>query len=523
MSDLTNPSIGDSPDSPDACVEDVYIPEQEFEVFTYQFEVPSEISEIILSAEFYPSSLSEKASRKIVSDTLNRYLNTLPPSFREQARDYYSSDKHAVLNQFVPLHNAINFAVFDPHGNFRGRYESRFFGRFVKFGRRRSSPGFVNGQIPPGVWRVKVYTHALVTSSCKFRINIWFKRNVQAMEQNYATESGNINIQKVRHSSYSTFDRKERWYPVELHVHSKHSDGTFSVARLRELMLKHRGLSYFALTDHNTISGLDQIKGNFSSAIIPGMEITTFYGHATALGIYKYIEWKEVGINNTWKEVSQQVHQERGLLAIAHPFSMITPLCAGCFWEYDNADLSGFDMLEIWNGPWEEHFFQIKPAIRWWLELLNSGYEITAVSGTDFHNSNEIPKKNPVTYVRDEDGNATIKSILENLEKQKALISTGPEIRFVLIKDGKVRGRIGDRISLPEGEDFKFLIEVQNIDSSYQVKVYKNGDLWKQRKVVKDRETQINGSKDAEAFYHCEIYQSKSNELVALTNPIFLR
>lgn len=65
----------------------------------------------------------------------------------------------------------------------------------------------------------------------------------------------------------------------DLHAHSLYSDGTFTPAELVQEAL-NRGLSALALTDHNTISGLE----HFISAaegkpldIVPGIEFTTEY------------------------------------------------------------------------------------------------------------------------------------------------------------------------------------------------------------------------------------------------------
>ncbi len=44
---------------------------------------------------------------------------------------------------------------------------------------------------------------------------------------------------------------------VDLHVHSTRSDGTFTPTELVDYAVK-KGLSAFALTDHDTVDGLDE-------------------------------------------------------------------------------------------------------------------------------------------------------------------------------------------------------------------------------------------------------------------------
>ncbi len=74
--------------------------------------------------------------------------------------------------------------------------------------------------------------------------------------------------------------------PVDLHVHSTRSDGTFSPAQLVDYAME-KGLAAFALTDHDTIDGLEEaaayaksLKSGGSRAvpeIIPGIEFSTEY------------------------------------------------------------------------------------------------------------------------------------------------------------------------------------------------------------------------------------------------------
>ena len=44
---------------------------------------------------------------------------------------------------------------------------------------------------------------------------------------------------------------------IDLHVHSNKSDGTFSPTQLVEYAVK-KGLTAFALTDHDTADGLEE-------------------------------------------------------------------------------------------------------------------------------------------------------------------------------------------------------------------------------------------------------------------------
>lgn len=74
--------------------------------------------------------------------------------------------------------------------------------------------------------------------------------------------------------------------PIDLHVHSNRSDGTYTPVRLVDYAMK-KGLAAFALTDHDTVDGLDEAlfyaaklrreKPAFVPEVIPGIEFSTEY------------------------------------------------------------------------------------------------------------------------------------------------------------------------------------------------------------------------------------------------------
>ncbi|MCR4909648.1 MAG: PHP domain-containing protein [Lachnospiraceae bacterium] len=66
---------------------------------------------------------------------------------------------------------------------------------------------------------------------------------------------------------------------VDLHVHSNHSDGTFTPSELISYAVEKK-LSVMALTDHDTVDGLKEIreaaeKTENSPEIVPGIELST--------------------------------------------------------------------------------------------------------------------------------------------------------------------------------------------------------------------------------------------------------
>ena len=66
---------------------------------------------------------------------------------------------------------------------------------------------------------------------------------------------------------------------IDLHVHSNHSDGTLSPEELVTLA-KNTGVSAFALTDHDTVSGIQKAKAATAGSgvtVISGTELSAAY------------------------------------------------------------------------------------------------------------------------------------------------------------------------------------------------------------------------------------------------------
>ena len=81
---------------------------------------------------------------------------------------------------------------------------------------------------------------------------------------------------------------------VDLHVHSCRSDGTMTPHELVDYALE-KGLSALALTDHDTIDGLDEIMEYAKDKpieIIPGIEYSTEYNQRDVHIVGLFIDYK---------------------------------------------------------------------------------------------------------------------------------------------------------------------------------------------------------------------------------------
>ncbi|MDE7403872.1 MAG: PHP domain-containing protein, partial [Lachnospiraceae bacterium] len=81
---------------------------------------------------------------------------------------------------------------------------------------------------------------------------------------------------------------------VDLHVHSNKSDGSLSPTQLVDYAVE-KGLSAFALTDHDTTDGIEEAlnaaKGK-NIEVIPGIEFSTEYEGQDIHIVGLYIDYK---------------------------------------------------------------------------------------------------------------------------------------------------------------------------------------------------------------------------------------
>ena len=228
---------------------------------------------------------------------------------------------------------------------------------------------------------------------------------------------------------------------VELHNHSTHSDGTLSVQELAAYAVK-KNFGVLALTDHNTISGHQPllqaiIDQNLPLHFLPGVEITTFYGHILALGMHQMIDQTLIDPNRP-EELFLRLRQSgAAAVGIAHPFCIGKPVMMGCRFAMNIRNWDAVDYIEIFNTSSQESgrvspeiaetFSGNRQALGLWETLVLSGHRIAAVTGKDLH---KIPNDCDVfcTYVQLCEHSAATPPIrvIDAILRQKTIVTKGP-------------------------------------------------------------------------------------------------
>jgi predicted metal-dependent phosphoesterase TrpH len=123
---------------------------------------------------------------------------------------------------------------------------------------------------------------------------------------------------------------------LDLHIHSAHSpDGRMSLEEIIERCRK-AGLDGAAVCDHDRV--LTESPDFSDFLLIPGVELSTQYGHLLGLFVSSPIETKD------FRQAVDAIHAQGGIAVLAHPFEhsvgaeRLLPL------------LSLLDGMEVWNS-----------------------------------------------------------------------------------------------------------------------------------------------------------------------------
>lgn len=418
--------------------------------------------------------------------------------------------------QIARIRNLLTLSVFDPSG-FRGAGHRHAPEQSVTIGRREATPGFIAGPISPGRWEVELDLHAVLPS---LRGGVDFVLEAEALpvspaedideevpEEEPIEERAPDEPDPVRGAHTSA--APSGWLKGDLHIHSNHSDGRWSIEDVVRHVLIHR-LDFLALTDHNTISGRDELRRALTEArlapvLIDGMELTTFWGHANALGVSDWIDWRVRGpagqggeTMTTMRAAAGEVHRRGGVFVVNHPRSAGYPWCTGCRWEYGDDTLDYADVIEVLNGPWPRK--QNQDALALWNRWLNEGHRIPAAAGTDSHGFSKQPETLGFTYVRTA---RSATAILDAVKRGESFLSRGPSIEW-LERDvsGAPRVRVG------------------GVETPLEVALVADGKVVSRERIQEDGDVRLDYAGSAR-WMRAEVHARGVKGVLALTNPSF--
>ena len=321
-----------------------------------------------------------------------------------------------------------------------------------------------------------------------------------------------------------------KWYAVELHTHTYHSDGDFTLDNLVKVM-KESGFSGVCLTDHNTFSGHSEFEKalkEYNFVGVKGIEWTTYFGHMLVLGEEKLTDWRLA--DKKYLDCSiKSIHNNNGIVGIAHPFALSTPVNTGYDFQFNIEDYSLVDFIEVWSRDFPEGRIRSIRAFELWEKKLNQGLRISATSGRDFHRVDikDVSYGNTFVGIK-ENEDLTSENIIKAIKNGNVVVTLGPLLTAKINYNNKIYN-IGDSI-----EENQYILDI-NINTNQNI------DLWRRFNII-PKEIHIinNGIKlysiDAndntsvnispkEGWLRVDLigeYNGNTDCKIAFTNPIYI-
>jgi len=276
----------------------------------------------------------------------------------------------------------LDLGVFDPE-RFRG--ESGGNKSHFTISETDATPSYLPGAITPGEWHLLIAVPNMRPETVShYRAEVRF--NARDEDSSFAA---------------NPLEAGTRWYRGDLHMHTGHSDGSCPSQGGRMVpcplfltvqTAAARGLDFIAITDHNATSqydGMRELQPYFDRVLlVPGREMTTFYGHANIFGVTQFIDFRVTPGGLDLNTVLQNVKSKGGIASISHAEAPGGEACMGCRWEPPaREDMDLFSAVEVINGG--QSMFS---SAKFWDAQLRDGHRLAAIGGSDSHNATNPPR-----------------------------------------------------------------------------------------------------------------------------------
>ncbi|HEX6293459.1 MAG TPA: CehA/McbA family metallohydrolase [Herpetosiphonaceae bacterium] len=278
-----------------------------------------------------------------------------------------------------------------------------------------ATPGYLPGPLPAGRYQVILGLYRIPACGVDYALTI------EATLADGAQQQPTIEQDRLPSAPHGAggANAERFWLRGDLQSHTEHSDARGTLAQLTA-KARALGLDFLAITDHNTISHhvhLDALADD-DLLLIPGQEVTTYYGHMNVWGARRWCDFRCRSAAEM-TEVIALAHAHGGVCSINHPKR------DGPAWEYDPG--LPVDAIEVWQGPWP---WRNTESLAFWERLLQSGRQIPAVGGSDYHcpageEIGFLRLGQPTTWVKV--GERSIPAILDAIRSGRTSISAMPD------------------------------------------------------------------------------------------------
>jgi hypothetical protein len=407
--------------------------------------------------------------------------------------------------------NTVDIGIFDVRGHefmgagFRGWSGSARESFFIA--RDDATPGYLAGPIQAGTWAINLGFYKVWHKGCHYRVTVRL-----TVDESVAGDPGEfLPLLPLRTVHTGHVIKAEGWYKGELHCHSQHSDGDgtpLEIVRLAE----QRGLDFLALTDHNNQSQqavLNTIETDLM--LIPGFEVTTYYGHWNIWGAQGWIDFRVQAPEHLQAAIDEAVR--RGYLV-----SCNHPRPEGPDWEF--REVGGYHCIEVWNGPWQ---FGNEHCLRFWESKLRQGQRLPAVGGSDthfLHRTFESHLGYPTTYIYVE-GQPSPAALLDGLRAGHAFVTYGPDGPCLDLRSGD--HMMGDQVQRPASGYLPLQIRIRD-GLNYRLQVIGADGILFECPITEDEvtiNTQLTVSHTPYLYARLIVDDPDHFIVTCLTNPLY--
>ncbi len=391
-----------------------------------------------------------------------------------------------------------------------------------------ATPSYLSGPVTAGRWQLLLGVPNIRTGqTARFTAEVYFLREglngLPTQPPALRSEAG--------------------WYRGDLHMHSGHSDGSCSSKSGEQRVpcplfltldaAADRGLDFIAFTEHNTnshVRELTALQPYFDRMLlIPGMELTTFQGHANALNLREPIDFR-VGSAEVpdWNTLLARAAAQGALVSINHPRVPTGEACMGCGWSpHPAVSMSMVQAIEVVNG------YDVETPIAglpFWHEQLQQGHRLTAIGGSDTHNvtskdtlppPGKIGAPTTVVYARE----LSIDAIVEGIRAGQVFVdTTGSRDRMLEFTASHAERKVlmGGQLQLARKQSATLQVRVMHVAGGH-IEVIRDGAVIR-RSPIDSAEQSLSFEENGDGRRHWIRIDVRddSGKLVLVGNPIYV-
>lgn len=338
-----------------------------------------------------------------------------------------------------------------------------------------ATPSYLPGPIVPGTWRLLLgIPNIRQGARSDYVARISFER-------------GAVGPRGFAQAPLST---ESRWYRGDFHAHSGQSDGSCASQAGRRIpcplhmsveAAAARGLDFFTMSEHNATSHhgpMLELQPYYDRLLlVPGRELTTFFGHANMFGATAFVDFR-VGSPSV-PDVNAMLGRAAamgGLISVNHPTAPSGENCMGCGWAAGGTDWRRVQAIEVVNGGSVAAAGGLVESplsgIPFWEALLNRGHRLTAIGGSDNHDvqrdANAPGLPTTVVHARE----LSVPAVLEGVRAGRVFIDVeGTRTRTLELsaRAGGRTARMGEALAARRGTRVDFTVEVGSVEGAVEL------------------------------------------------------